>query len=238
LGRYRSLLLFEWDMLNMENSGKIPGSLNLPFAGLPMKDRSEKMQAILDGALEVFMVQGYAAASMDRIAAAAGVSKSTLYSNFQDKEGLFLALIQDLTAASRQQVFALLSQSDLQAPPQAVLHQIATLMLDGFAKNQPLLTLMRLVIGESDRFPEVAKSFVREIQKPMLEQLTLYLTAQTQLNLPDPEVAARMFAGSLVHYLIIQKLLYGDEVLPLERDRMVDGLVSTLTARRGDPGRG
>lgn len=202
-----------------------------------MKDRSEKMQAILDGALEVFMVQGYAAASMDRIAAAAGVSKSTLYSNFQDKEGLFLALIQDLTAASRQRVFALLSQSDLQAPPQEVLHQIATLMLDGFAKNQPLLTLMRLVIGESDRFPEVAKSFVREIQKPMLEQLTLYLTAQTQLNLPDPEVAARLFAGSLVHYLIIQKLLYGDEVLPLERDRMVDGLVNTLTARRGDPGR-
>jgi AcrR family transcriptional regulator len=201
-----------------------------------MKDRSEKMQAILDGALEVFMVQGYAAASMDRIAAAAGVSKSTLYSNFQDKEGLFLALIQDLTAASRQRVFALLSQSDLQAPPQEVLHQIATLMLDGFAKNQPLLTLMRLVIGESDRFPEVAKSFVREIQKPMLEQLTLYLTAQTQLNLPDPEVAARLFAGSLVHYLIIQKLLYGDEVLPLERDRMVDGLINTLTARQGDPG--
>ena len=203
-----------------------------------MKDRSEKMQAILDGALEVFMVQGYAAASMDRIAAAAGVSKSTLYSNFQDKEGLFLALIQDLTAASRQQVFALLSQSDLQAPPQEVLRQIATLMLEGFDKNQPLLTLMRLVIGESDRFPEVAKSFVREIQKPMLEQLTLYLTAQTQLNLPDPEVAARMFAGSLVHYLIIQKLLYGDEVLPLERDRMVDGLVSTLTAGRGDSGKG
>lgn len=203
-----------------------------------MKDRSEKMQAILDGALAVFMVQGYAAASMDRIAAAAGVSKSTLYSNFQDKEGLFLALIQDLTAASRQRVFALLSQADLQAPPQEVLHQIATLMLDGFDKNQPLLTLMRLVIGESDRFPEVAKSFVREIQKPMLEQLTLYLTAQTQLNLPDPEVAARMFAGSLVHYLIIQKLLYGDEVLPLERDRMVDGLINTLTARRGDLGRG
>lgn len=199
-----------------------------------MKDRSEKMQAILDGALEVFMVQGYTAASMDRIAAAGGVSKSTLYSNFQDKEGLFLALIQDLTAASRQRVFTLLSQSDLQAPPQVVLHQIATLMLDSFAKNQPLLTLMRLVIGESDRFPEVAKSFVREVQKPMLEQLTLYLTAQTQLNLPDPEVAARMFAGSLVHYLIIQKLLYGDEVLPLERDRMVGGLVNVITGQKGE----
>jgi hypothetical protein len=35
--------------------------------------------------------------------------------------------------------------------------------------------------------------------------------------------------GSLVHYLIIQKLLYGEEVLPLERDRMIDGLVDLIT---------
>lgn len=199
---------------------------------LLLQDRSEKAKAILHGALQVFMAQGYAAASMDRIAAAAGVSKSTLYSNFQDKEGLFLALVQELTSASRQGVFGLLSQTDLQAPPQEVLRQIAAIMLDNFDQNPSLLTLMRLVIGESDRFPEVAKKFVVEIQKPLLEQLTLYLASQTQLNLPDPAISARIFAGSLVHYLIIQKLLYGDEVIPLDRDRMVDGLIQAIAARQ------
>ena len=168
---------------------------------------------------------------MDRIAATAGVSKSTLYSNFRDKEGLFLALIQEMTYANRQKAFALLSQSDLQAPPQAVLRQIATFMVDDFAQNQPLLTLLRLVIGESDRFPEVAKKFVLEITKPILEQLTLYLSSQPQLNLPDPAIAARVFAGAMVYYLIVQKILYGDEVLPLERDRMVDGLVNLITVQ-------
>lgn len=197
-----------------------------------MKHRSEKAKAILEGAFQVFMVQGYAAASMDRIAATAGVSKSTLYSNFQDKEGLFLALIQEMTAASREAVFALLSQADLQAPPQDVLWQIATCMLDSFEQNQPLLTLMRLVIGESDRFPEVAQKFVMNIEKPMLDQLTLYLSSQPQLKLPDPTIAARVFAGALVHYLIIQKLLNGDKVLPLERDRMVDGLICIITAQQ------
>ena len=207
-------------------------SPNLPFSMPPLPERSDKARAILAGALDVFAVQGYAAASMDRIAAAAGVSKSTLYSNFQDKEGLFLALMQDLTYASRQGVFTLLSQADLHAPPQVVLRQIAVFMLDSFTQNQSMLTLMRLVIGESERFPDVAKTFVREIQKPMLEQLTLYLTAQTQLQLPDPVIAARIFAGAIVHYLLVQKLLYGDELLPLERDRMVDGLVSMITAQQ------
>lgn len=196
---------------------------------LPKRERTEKMQAILEGALQVFMEQGYTAASMNRIAEAASVSKSTLYSNFQDKKGLFLALIQDLTYSSRQEVFTLLSQSDLQAPPEEVLRQIAQLMLDSFQKNQTLLRLMRLVIGESERFPDVAKAFVVEIKKPMLEQLTLYLGSQTQLKLSDPMVTARVFAGSLVHYLIIQNLLYGEEVLPLERDRMIDGLVDLIT---------
>ncbi|NEQ46980.1 MAG: TetR/AcrR family transcriptional regulator [Leptolyngbya sp. SIOISBB] len=198
---------------------------------MPPKDRSEKAKAILEGAFQVFVAQGYTAASMDRIAATAGVSKSTLYSNFQDKEGLFLALIQEMTHTSRQTVFTLLSESDLQAPPQEVLRQIATCMLDNFAQNQPLLTLMRLVIGESDRFPEVAKKFVMEIKKPMLEQLTLYLSSQPQLKLSDPAVTARVFSGALVHYLIVQKLLHGDEVLPLERDRMVDGLVNLIAAQ-------
>ncbi|MEO0988004.1 MAG: TetR/AcrR family transcriptional regulator [Cyanobacteria bacterium J06639_14] len=196
-----------------------------------MKDRSEKARAILDGAFQVFMAQGYAAASMDRIAATAGVSKSTLYSNFQDKEGLFLALMQEMTAASRQTVFTLLSEADLQAPPQDVLRQIAVCMLTGFEQNQPLLNLMRLVIGESDRFPEVARKFVRDIKKPLLEQLTLYLSSQPQLKLADPVVAARVFAGSVVHYLIVQKILHGDEVLPLESDRMVDGLISIITTQ-------
>jgi len=45
---------------------------------------------------------GYAATSMDRVAIAAGVS-TTVYSHFQDKEGLFTALIQRLVEESSAQ---------------------------------------------------------------------------------------------------------------------------------------
>ncbi|MBE7382689.1 MAG: TetR/AcrR family transcriptional regulator [Leptolyngbya sp. SIO1E4] len=191
--------------------------------------KPDKAKIILAGALEVFITHGYSAASMDRIASAAGVSKSTLYSYFQDKERLFVAVIQQFTLNNHQIMFSLLTDPDLQDPPEKVLHQIATSVLKGFAENRPLPTLMRLVIGESERFPELAQTFVREIQKPLLEQLSGYLASQPQLKLSDPMVTARMFAGSLVHYLIVQEIMHGSEIVPMERERMVDGLVSLIT---------
>ncbi|MEO1404728.1 MAG: TetR/AcrR family transcriptional regulator C-terminal domain-containing protein, partial [Cyanobacteria bacterium J06635_1] len=117
----------------------------------------------------------------------------------------------------------------MSAPPEKLLHQIATSMLDEFAQNQPLATLMRLIIGESERFPELAQTFVREIQKPLLAKLSLYLASQPQLRLPDPMVAARIFVGSIVHYLIVQNIMHGSEIVPLERDRMINGLVELIT---------
>lgn len=194
------------------------------------KDKSDKARAILAGALEVFTTHGYAAASMDRIASAAGVSKPTLYSYFQDKEGLFIALVQDLTRSCEQMIFNLQSAPNLQIPPDQVLRQMATTVLENFSRNQPLSTLMRLIIGESERFPELAKTFVREVSKPLLERLSFYLASQPQLQLPDPMVTARVFVGSIVHYLITQKILYGDEILPLESDRMIDGLINLIMA--------
>ena len=50
-------------------------------------------ERLLDAALEVFSRRGYYAASVDEIAAEAGYSKGAVYSNFSNKEELFLALI-------------------------------------------------------------------------------------------------------------------------------------------------
>ena len=56
------------------------------------KDLS-KRQAILDAARGMFTAHGFDGASMDQIAAAAGVSKLTVYSHFGDKETLFAAVV-------------------------------------------------------------------------------------------------------------------------------------------------
>jgi AcrR family transcriptional regulator len=55
----------------------------------------EKRQAIARGARTVFGREGFSRASVDAIAAEAGVSKRTIYNHFEDKEQLFLSVIQE-----------------------------------------------------------------------------------------------------------------------------------------------
>jgi len=165
---------------------------------------------------------------MDRIATAAGVSKPTLYTYFQHKEGLFVALIQHMMESNIQIISRLHDGSDLDTPPDRVLRQIATSMLDKFSGNRSLLSLMRLLISESDRFPALAQTFIREIKQPLLEKLAGYLGSHPQLDLADPMVSARIFTGSLVHFLIEQEVMHGRDLLPMARDRFVDGLVRAV----------
>lgn len=210
-----------------------PTSNSVPAETSAFRQKPEKAAAILAGALEVFAEQGYAAASMERIAKTAGVSKPTLYKYFQDKEGLFLALVQQLTEHSRSTLTRFLTESDIEnVPPQVLLKQIATFVIDGFPQDRAMLRLMPLIVGESERFPQLAQAFVREIQKPMIESFSAYFAQQTYVELSDPMVTARIFIGSIVHYLLVQKVLHGSEILPLERDRMIDGLIELITAKR------
>lgn len=48
---------------------------------------------VLHAARSLFMAQGYAAVSMQQIAAAVGVNKATLYHHFRDKEDLFVSVM-------------------------------------------------------------------------------------------------------------------------------------------------
>ena len=192
--------------------------------------KADKANTILSGAFQVFMTCGYASASMARIAKAAGVSKPTLYSYFQDKEGLFIALVQRLLHKSTDVMESFPIDEKTPTSPDVILRGIATSFVTTASGNKPFLTLMRLIIGESEKFPALSQAFVRVLTKPMLERLTAYLGNHPQLNFSDPEIAARAFAGTMVHYLIVQEIMGGKEILPLEGDRMIDGLIDLMMA--------
>jgi TetR/AcrR family transcriptional regulator, regulator of autoinduction and epiphytic fitness len=180
---------------------------------------SEKAKAILDGAMQEFLTHGYAAASMDRLAIAAQVSKPTLYTYFQNKEGLFKALIEQL---AREKLQTVLKDRDSLTASEMSLHQIATSLVSTITSDPQLLDFVRLVIGESGRFPELAKSFIASIDKPIIEILSQYLA--TKPDFPDPEAGARVIFGSLVYSVIVKEMLCGNDVLPMDRDRLIDAL--------------
>ncbi|KKD35558.1 TetR/AcrR family transcriptional regulator [Limnoraphis robusta] len=197
----------------------------------PRRKASDKAEAILKGAMQEIMASGYAAASMDRIAAASGVSKPTLYNYFQDKESLFITLIEKLVKEKFQDFF---SPQYFQEPlppgkGEILLRQLAKKIVED-AVNQPeFLDFMRIIVGESGRFPELARTFTRTIKVTAFESITHLFANCPELKTHDPEVAARIFLGTMVHYVITQKLLHGEDILPMDSDRLIDGLIDCLT---------
>ncbi|MEH2030545.1 MAG: TetR/AcrR family transcriptional regulator [Nostoc sp.] len=192
-----------------------------------LRAMTQKQEQILQGAMQVFLRDGYAGTSMDRVSAEAGVSKQTIYSHFQDKEGLFKALIERVTIASFQGIFC---TEDLHGEPTILLREIAETYLTKVAENPEYLALFRLIITESQRFPELAKLYTQTVIQRGRLLLSQYLASHPELRISDPEATAQIFFGSLVSYVMVQEMLYGKEMMPLSRDRILDSLMSFLLA--------
>ena len=184
-----------------------------------------KKNQILQGALAIFLQQGYEGTSMDRVAAEAGVSKITIYKHFQDKEGLFVELIKQVTAQRFEVVFGSLCLED---EPAVVLRRVATKLLIMVADDEEYIAFLRLIIGESGRFPALAKLFVEALPKKVWRVLGEYLEAHPKLNYESSEAIARIFMGSLISYVLTQKLMHGEAIAPMDESIMVDSLVSLI----------
>ena len=187
-----------------------------------------KTKAILQGAIKEFLENGYAATSMDKVAKSAGVSKATVYSHFGDKENLFNAVMQDLVKDKFQQVMGLSKPQSLEQDPKKVLSIMATKMLENAKSDRSFQNFMRIIIGESGRFPELAKAYVNNVAKPAIEILTKYFESHPALKLEDPEATVRVMMGTLVYFVMLQEMMHGKDILPLEGDRVVKTLTDLI----------
>ena len=182
--------------------------------------------------MQEFLANGYAATSMDKVAAAAGVSKATVYSHFQDKAGLFSAIVRQLAEEKFGAGFDPRDESAMQGPPDVVLRRIAENILKEADDDSQLCEFMRLIIGESGRFPELAHPYIQNLAKPLIVGLTRYLAAQEELQLKDPEATARMFAGTLIYFVLVQRVLGADASMPMESDRIISALIDSILCAR------
>lgn len=123
-----------------------PFATNLRKRGRPTADERRRRETeILSAVLGVFLRSGYGASTLDELAAAAQVTKRTLYTYYGDKAGLFAAMVKHLAGA-----VSLDAASD-----RDTLETLATRIVSRVYSDE-LVSLHRLVIGESSRFPELA----------------------------------------------------------------------------------
>ncbi len=174
------------------------------MAERPKPGRSEaKRGRVLQAAQELFLEHGYERCTMEAIAAAARVSKPTLYRYFPDKQALFVGVLEHLaTDHLAEAEVAALQDVPIESP--ADLERVLTSWAEAtFARTmQPAyLGLIRLLIAELPRIPELGRSF----QAAIPQQGAAYLVRILQnahgrgvIVVDDMDAALRLLVGPLL----------------------------------------
>jgi AcrR family transcriptional regulator len=175
----------------------------------------ERCRRILEAAQVHFSEHGLERASMDAIAADAGVSKMTVYSNFGSKEGLFQAVVRDRTAAVVVDVPGA-GALDPEQPEKALLAIGARFL--ALARGDAVGAL-RAVYGVAGAQPEVCLALYKEGPERLNGELAAYLRrahSAGTLKVRNPLQAADLFLSMFLGSGHIRGLLKLD--MPDERE--------------------
>ena len=168
-----------------------------------------KRQRILAAATELFLEKGFSAASTTELIRRTGGSKSTIYSYFGDKAGLFTAVVDELLVDS----VSLLESLDLaELSVRDALVQIADQYLK-VVLSERYVGLMRIVIAEVNRFPEIGKAFYERGPGLSYAKFQNFLNARNAANeiaIIDTARATDLFFGTLLHRELLRRI-YGVE---------------------------
>lgn len=198
--------------------------------------QSRKRAAIVQAATTLFLRQGYHDTGTDQIAAAASVSKQTVYNQFGDKKRLFHDIIIGVTATAERfaaglpdELAGVRTAADLQPALRALArHYLAAVL------NPQVLALRRLIIGEASRFPELAAAYYQRAPGRVLAALADVfgrLADRGLLAVEDPAEAAEQFAYLVLGRPLDHGMFHVDDVPDIERSqRTADSAVRIFLA--------
>jgi TetR/AcrR family transcriptional regulator, mexJK operon transcriptional repressor len=221
------------------HDGQREGSSS-PEADPPRRARRLASGSVIrDAAAALFLEKGYQGTSMDDIAAAAHISKQTIYTHFADKEALFADLVLGNVDRVDAFVAGIACTMDEAKDVESGLRQVARRYLRIVIQPE-VLQLRRLVIGESGRFPELARTYYERVpQRVYAAFATLIqdLKDQGRLVPADSALAANHFAWLILGMPMDRGMFYGpDETMTdAKLDRIADAAVRVFMAAYGAP---
>ncbi len=169
------------------------------------RPRSEPAhRALLDAALRDFVARGYEAMSLEAIAAAAGVSKLTLYRRWDSKLALVRELLHELSDETPME-----DQGSLE-------EDLRMLLREAYRAGtaSPAGQIMPRFVAEIASHPELLEVYQAEILRPRLQRLSALIArardrGELREDLPLP-ILADMFGGPLFYHLTVLALVEPD----------------------------
>jgi AcrR family transcriptional regulator len=177
--------------------------------------RPERHQAILSGAAVAFARTGYAATSMEDIAAASGITKLIVYRHFDSKEDLYRAVLQ--------RVFDRLAEEFISGYDPDPKSGVGARSLLTVAREDP--DGFRLLWQHSAREPQFAE-YARELREHAVDASRVLLAGRVEPRLHE------WAAHTIVSYLVdgvLNWLEFGDperdeEFVQLATAALVSGI--------------
>ena len=197
-----------------------------------------KRRAILQEAEALFLDRGFVGASVEEVAARAAVSKQTVYKQFESKAALFVAVVQAMTNQGSDRVQAEMRDPQTEADVAGALMGHGERLLT-VALAPKLLRLRRLVISETDRFPELGRALYEGGPGRAIAGLAAALQRWADrglLMLDEPMVAATQFNWLVMGDPINRAMFFGAVHLSAsERQRHLAQSVRVFLAAYGRP---
>ena len=178
-----------------------------------LSSRGEQRKAkILSAATKLFLSDGYGETSIDAIVEKSGGSKATLYSYYPTKADLFRAVVDSIVTTQ-------------EGPELGSLENVRETLVT-FSEHRLRVVfssnhraLMRLIISERDRFPDIARMYYE--QGPLHSHMVLrdyfeILIERGVLDIRSADEACEFFRGMLLHQLYIEQLYLGASPLSAE----------------------
>ncbi len=163
---------------------------------------------ILEAAFEEFVEHGFTAARVEDIAERVGVTKGTVYVYFPTKEELFAAMIRHIAAP----IDDLAKESQhLQGNSAERLKELLLLLYEGLLKDRRLRQILRFVISEGTRFPQVIDTHRDDLIEPLLVRIQAILDEGIEAGefVTGPRATARIIFAPVVA-MAVETLIHGD----------------------------
>lgn len=182
-----------------------------------------KRTQIREGALQVFLADGFSTSSMDQVSASAGVSKQTLYAYYRSKDELLMDVISTLIDAFDERVPELwnrpvTTRDELRESLVEIAVGVTTIIM-----NDEYLALVRLIVGEMFSVPGLAEIWRRTGPAQLMERIGGVLRRGQEAGVVrdvDLELATRMLVGPVMSYVLLDGLARPGNVIVPQRSRL------------------
>ncbi len=203
-------------------------------------DKHEKERQIATAALSIFAARGYAATSMNDIAVAAGLAKSTLYEYFATKADIFLAALKLWVEMLEQRMTVLMTEA---ADPVAKLYTVTQMAVMICDRQEPTLNQFYIVAYEQGIMPGGALSRLKgvgpRISSGILKKLTGVLLEGVAKGAFRPEIAGNVDEIALNMMACVDGILFHNLLSEFNLDvtwhanYYIDNLVAAIAHHPG-----